>query len=325
MSLFTSAELDAAATLVYAQMPPTPQHNWPLLSEASGANVWVKHENHTPIGAFKIRGGITLINWLKRTQPDCRGIITATRGNHGQSLARAARAAGLVAKVLVPRGNSTEKNAAMRALGADLVEFGDDFDESRVEAFRLAEVENLYPVPPYHGALTVGVATYALELFTAVPDLDTVYVPIGGGTGICGVIAVRDLLGLKTKVVAVVSSEAECARLSTEAGHLVETETARTIADGMAVRVPVADSLAIYAHGAERFVTVTDDEIAQAMRLYYRATHNIAEGAGAAALAGLMQEKNRMQGKKVALILSGGNVDADWFAEVLQGGTPAPR
>jgi len=173
MPLFTRAELDAAAALIYAQMPPTPQHHWPQLSAASGANVWVKHENHTPIGAFKIRGGITFMDWLKRAHPEVRGIITATRGNHGQSQARAAVAAGLVAKILVPKGNSTEKNAAMRALGADLVEYGDDFDEARLEAFRLAEVENLYPVPPYHSALTVGVATYALELFTAQPDLDT--------------------------------------------------------------------------------------------------------------------------------------------------------
>jgi len=199
MTAFSIEELNRAADLVYSRMQPTPQHVWPLLGQASGATVWVKHENHTPTGAFKVRGGITFIDWLKRTHQDCRGIITATRGNHGQSQARAAIAAGLVAKILVPRGNSTEKNAAMRAFGADLVEFGDDFDEARLEAFRLAEVENLYAVPPYHRELTLGVATYALELFTAAPDLDTVYVPIGGGTGICGVIGVRDALGLDTK------------------------------------------------------------------------------------------------------------------------------
>ncbi len=322
MTTITLDELKAAAALVYSQMLPTAQHLWPLLSRESGASVWVKHENHTPIGAFKIRGGITFIDWLRRTHPNSRGIITATRGNHGQSQARAAIAAGLVAKILVPHGNSREKNAAMRALGADLIEYGDDFDEARLEAYRLAEIENLFPVPPYHRALTLGVASYALELFAAVPDLDTVYVPIGGGTGICGVIAARDALGLQTKVVGVVSTGALCAKLSAEAGQLVETNSARTIADGMAVRVPVQESFDIYAKGAARFVAVSDDEIAAAMRLYYTATHNIAEGAGAAPLAALMQERTAMQGKRVALILSGGNVDADWFRTVLSGRTP---
>ncbi len=321
---FTLNDLKAAAELVYQQMPPTPQHHWPLLREATGADVWVKHENHTPTGAFKVRGGVTFIDWLRRTKPDCRGVITATRGNHGQSQARAAVAAGLVAKILVPKGNSVEKNAAMRALGADLIEFGDDFDEARLEAFRLAEAENLFAVPPYHHALTLGVATYALELFTAEPDLDTVYVPIGGGTGICGVIHVRDLLGLKTKVVAVVSEAALCAKLSAEAGELVETASARTIADGMAVRVPVREAFEIYRTGADRFVAVSEDEIAEAMRFYFRATHNIAEGAGAAPLAALLKERERMAGRKVALILSGGNVDTDRFAAVLAGKTPQP-
>ncbi len=325
MAKITRARLEDAAALVYRQMSPTPQHEWPLLAEATGARVWVKHENHTPTGSFKIRGGITFIDWLKRTQPDCRGVITATRGNHGQSQARAAVAAGMVAKILVPFGNSTEKNEAMRALGADLVEFGDDFDQARLECYRLAKAERLFPVPPYHEELTVGVASYALELFQNVPNLDTVYVPIGGGTGICGVITARDLLGLKTEIVAVVSTEAASAKLSAEAGHLVETPTARTIADGMAVRVPVQASFDIYAKGAARFVAVNDDEVAAAMRLYFRATHNVAEGAGASPLAALLRERGRMKGKNVALILSGGNVDTDWFETVLRGETPRPR
>ena len=319
MALFALDEIEDAARLVYRQMQPTPQYVWPLLGERAGATVWVKHENHTPTGAFKVRGGITFIDWLKRTHPDVPGIVTATRGNHGQSQARAATAAGLKAKILVPFGNSVEKNAAMRAFGADLIEFGSDFDEARLEAMRLAEVEGLFPVPPFHRELARGVATYALELFTAARDLDTVYVPIGCGSGICGTIAVRDALGLETEVVGVVSTEAAGAKLSYEAGKLIETNSANTIADGMAVRVPVKEAFDIYSKGASRIVAVTDDEIGAAMRILYRDTHNLAEGAGAAGLAALLQEKDRMRGKKVGIILSGGNVDLPLYAKILAG------
>ena len=319
MALFALDEIEDAARLVYRQMQPTPQYVWPLLGERAGATVWVKHENHTPTGAFKVRGGITFIDWLRRTHPDVPGIVTATRGNHGQSQARAATAAGLKAKILVPFGNSVEKNAAMRAFGADLIEFGSDFDEARLEAMRLAEVEGLFPVPPFHRELARGVATYALELFTAARDLDTVYVPIGCGSGICGTIAVRDALGLETEVVGVVSTEAAGAKLSYEAGKLIETNSANTIADGMAVRVPVKEAFDIYSKGASRIVAVTDDEIGAAMRILYRDTHNLAEGAGAAGLAALLQEKDRMRGKKVGVILSGGNVDLPLYAKILAG------
>ena len=319
MALFALDEIEDAARLVYRQMQPTPQYVWPLLGERAGATVWVKHENHTPTGAFKVRGGITFIDWLKRTHPDVPGIVTATRGNHGQSQARAATAAGLKAKILVPFGNSVEKNAAMRAFGADLIEFGSDFDEARLEAMRLAEVEGLFPVPPFHRELARGVATYALELFTAARDLDTVYVPIGCGSGICGTIAVRDALGLETEVVGVVSTEAAGAKLSYEAGKLIETNSANTIADGMAVRVPVKEAFDIYSKGASRIVAVSDDEIGAAMRILYRDTHNLAEGAGAAGLAALLQEKDRMRGKKVGIILSGGNVDLPLYAKILAG------
>ncbi|MFT7596543.1 MAG: threonine dehydratase [Paracoccaceae bacterium] len=322
MALFTKDELDAATQMVHAVIPPTPQYHWPVLSQAAGAEVWLKHENHTPTGAFKMRGGITFIDWLKRCQPEARGICTATRGNHGQSQARAAVAAGLTARVYVPRGNSVEKNAAMRAFGADLVEFGDDFDTARKEAIRYAAAEGLAVVPPFHRELVRGVATYGYELFSALNDLETVYVPIGCGSGICGTIAVRDALGLKTCIVGVVSTLADCALQSVQAGRLVETETANTFADGMAVRVPVAEALAIYGPGADRIVAVTDDEVAEAMRLIFRATHNVAEGAAAAAMAALMQERDAMQGKKVGVILSGGNVDSDVFAQVLAGKTP---
>ena len=324
MTLFSIKELEAASRLVYRQMRPTPQYAWPLLAERTGATVWVKHENHTPTGAFKVRGGITFIDWLKRTHPKTPGIVTATRGNHGQSQARAATAAGLKAKILVPFGNSVEKNAAMRAFGAELIEFGSDFDEAKVEAMRLAEVEGLCPVPPFHRELARGVATYALEFFSEARDLDTVYVPIGCGSGICGVIAARDALGLKTEVVGVVSTEAQCAKLSFEAGRLIETNSANTIADGMAVRVPVQEAFDIYSRGASRIVAVSDGEIAEAMRILYRDTHNLAEGAGAAGLAALLGEKDKMRGKRVGIILSGGNVDMPLYARILTGGLDKP-
>ncbi len=319
---FTKDDLADAAALVHSQMPPTPQFAWPQLAARLGCEVWVKHENHTPTGAFKVRGGITFIDWLRRAHPEIPGICTATRGNHGQSQARAAVAAGLTALIYVPQGNSIEKNASMRAFGADLVEFGADFDIARVEAVRVAEEQGLAIVPPFHPELVRGVATYAFELFSVAPDLDTVYVPIGCGSGICGTILARDALGLKTEVVGVVSTEAQTARLSVEAGRMVETNAARTFADGMAVRVPVQAAFDIYSRGASRIVAVSEDEVAEAIRVYFRDIHNLAEGAGAAALAALMQERDRMRGRKVGVILSGGNIDTDWLVTVLQGGVP---
>lgn len=320
--MFSLSELQDAARFVHQRMLPTPQYSWPLINQATGCEVWVKHENHTPTGAFKVRGAFTFIDWLARTHPDVPGICTATRGNHGQGQAWAATEAGLRAKVYVPRGNSVEKNAAMAAFGAELIEFGDDFDSAREEAYRVAREEGLFIVPPFHRELVRGVATYAFELFTAQPDLDTVYVPIGCGSGICGTIAARDALGLATKVVAVVSDQAQTAKLSAESGTLVETDPPRTFADGVAVRVPVAEALAIYGPGSDRFVTVSDDDVADAVRLYFSGCHNIAEGAGAAPLAALMQEKDRMAGRKVGVILCGGNIDAGWFQTILAGGTP---
>ncbi|WP_322990759.1 threonine dehydratase [Hoeflea sp.] len=320
--MFSISEIEQAATLVHRQMPPTPQYSWPLINQEIGAEVWVKHENHTPTGAFKVRGGITFIDWLKHNRPEARGICTATRGNHGQSQARAATAAGLTAKIYVPEGNSVEKNAAMAAFGAEVIVFGSDFDEARIEAVRVAEAEGLAVVPPFHRELVRGVATYAYELFSTVPDLDTVYVPIGCGSGICSTIAVRDALNSKTRIVGVVSTEAQAAKLSFETGRLIETESARTFADGMAVRVPVAEAFEIYSKGAERIVAVSETEIAEAVRCYFRSAHNAAEGAGAAALAALMQEKSLMAGKRVGVILSGGNIDTDQFTTVMQGRIP---
>lgn len=323
-SIFSIDDLKAAQNLVYSQMSATAQIHWPMLSKRTGATVIVKHENHAPTGAFKVRGGITFIDWLKRTHPDARGIITATRGNHGQSQARAAIAAGLIAKIYVPHGNSVEKNAAMRSYGGEVIEFGSDFDQAKSEAIRVAQSEGLFVVPPFHTELLRGVATYPYELMTAHPDLDTIYVPIGCGSGICSTILVRDALGLDTKIVAVVSQNAGCTKLSVEAGKMIETNFANTFADGMAVRVPVQAAYDIYAKGADRFVTVSDDEIATAVRAYFSDIHNLAEGAGAAGLAALMQESGDMQGKKVGLILTGGNIDTGWFAKILAGQTPKP-
>ena len=320
--MFTTDELAAAQALVYTGMSPTPQITWPQLGGELGAEVVVKHENAAPTGAFKVRGGITFIDWLRSEHPEARGIVTATRGNHGQSQARAATAAGLEAKIYVPEGNSVEKNAAMRAYGADLSVCGSDFDEAREEAMRVAEAGDYYPVPPFHTELVRGVATYGFELFTTHPDLDTVYVPIGCGSGICGTIAARDALGLQTKIVGVVAEAAAGAQLSVEAGALVETNDARTFADGMAVRVPVQAAFDIYARGADRIVAVSEAEIAAAIRLYFRSIHALAEGAGAAPLAALMQERTAMAGRKVGVILSGGNIDTDWYRTVLSGGIP---
>lgn len=320
--LFTIDDLEAAQGLVHRQMAPTPQYEWPQLSARCGAEVWVKHENHGPIGAFKVRGAITFIDWLRRTHPDCPGIITATRGNHGQAQARAAARAGLRAVVYVPAGNSPEKNAAMRALGADLREFGDDFDAARGEAMRCAEAEGLFPVPPFHRELVRGVATYGLEFFRATPRLDAVYVPIGCGSGICGTIAARDALGLGSEVIGVVAANAAGAKLSVEAGRPVETASARSFADGMAVRVPVQAALDIYGPGAARIVAVSEDEIAGAVRILFAATHNLAEGAGAAALAALIQDGEAMRGRRVGVILSGGNIDSNVLRIVLAGDTP---
>lgn len=317
MHPLTLDAIEQAARHVYQVMPATAQYAWPLLAERLGCAVWVKHENHTPTGAFKARGGVTFMHWLRREHPQAKGVVTATRGNHGQSLALAASALGLKALIVVPKGNSLEKNNAMRGFGGEVIEYGRDFDEAREEAARLAQVHGLFLVPPFHPELVKGVATYALELFNAVPDLHTVYVPIGCGSGICAVIAARDALSLKTQVVGVVSTEASAAKSSFETGTLCETASANTFADGLAVRRPIPDAFAIYSAGAARIVAVSDQEIAEAMRVYYTDTHNLAEGAGAAALAALMQERETMRGKRVAVILSGGNVDQSVYGKVI--------
>ncbi len=319
---FTLAELEAAARVVYDAMPPTPQYAWPLLADACGCEVWVKHENHTPVGAFKVRGGLVHLAALERLGRLPAGLITATRGNHGQSIPFAARRHGVPVTVAIPEGNSQEKNQAMIALGARLLVHGRDFDEARAEAARLAAAEGLTFVPSFHPDLVLGVATYALELLRHVAALDTVYVPIGMGSGICGLIHARNLLGLSTEIVGVVSTAAPAYAESVAAGRVVTGDTALTFADGMATREPVADAVAVIRAGAARIVRVSDAEIAEAIRLMYRTTHNVAEGAGAAALAALCQEAEAQRGRRVAVILTGGNVDSDVLATVLSGGTP---
>jgi threonine dehydratase len=320
--MFTRAELESVIPLVHASVSPTPQYAWPLLKAQTGVDVVVKHENHTPIGAFKVRGGIVYFDRLKRQRPQVQGIVTATRGNHGQSLGFAGSRAGIAVTIVVPHGNSTEKNAAMRAFGAVLIEHGRDFDEAKEAAIQIASERGLDYAPSFHRDFVLGVATYAHELFSAVDDLDTVYVPIGLGSGICGMIGVRDAFGHTTKIVGVVAESADAYRRSFAAGRIMATNSALTFADGVAVRVPDATALDIIRKGVERVVSVTDDEIADAIRSIYSATHNCAEGAGAAALAALAKERAQLRGRRAAVVLTGQNIDRAWMQTVLAGGTP---
>ena len=315
-SLFDLRDIEAALPVVRTAVPATPQYAWPLLKAATGVDVVVKHENHTPIGAFKARGGLVYLDRLKRARPNLAGIVSATRGNHGQSLAYAGQRLGVPVTILVPFGNSTEKN------GAELIEHGRDFDEAKDRAALIAAERGLEFAPSFDRDLVVGVATYAHELLTACADLDVIYVPIGLGSGICGVIGTRDALALKTAVVGVVAERANCYRLSVEAGRAVPTNAAATFADGMAVRVPDPAAVEIIARGAERIVEVSEDEIAEAIRILFSATHSVAEGAGAAPLAALIKERERLRGRRAAVILSGQNIDRPMFHAVLSGHTP---
>jgi threonine dehydratase len=317
MTLPSLAALRSAADTVHRVIPPTPQICWPLLCERTGTEVWVKHENHTPLGSFKIRGGVLYVEELMRKEPNVSEVIAATRGNHGQSIAFAAHRAGIRTLIVTPHGNSREKNAAMRALGARLIEHGTDFQEAHEYAATLVEARGLHFVRSFNETQVRGVASYALELFGAVRDLDAIYVPVGLGSGICGTIAVRNALGLKTEVIGVVAEGAPAYALSAAAGRLVSSETVSTIADGMACRVPDPTALEIILAGTARLVLVTDSEIRAAMRHLFTDTHNVAEGAGAAALAALIKERTQMKGRRVAIVQSGGNVDRDVFAQVL--------
>jgi len=313
-------EIREGQKLIYSMMQPTQQLAWPLLNKRLGTEVWIKHENHTPIGAFKARTAIVYAAELLKREPNIRGLISATRGNHGQSVALAGQRFGVPVTIVVPFGNSTEKNAAMRAQGAKLIEFGTDFQESREYAARLAAEQGLHMVQPYHRDIVKGVASYWMELFEAVPSLDVVYVPIGMGSGICAGCAVRNGLGLKTKIVAVVADGAPAYALSLEQGRTVEAEVTTNIADGMACRTPDEDALQIMRENVERVVRVSDDEIRRAMKIYFTDTHNVVEGAGAAALAAALKEKASIADKRVSVVATGGNVDYNLFAEVLLAG-----
>ncbi len=318
MSVFglTLDQLDDAAKLVHEFVPPTPQHRWPLIEEALGTETWLKHENHTSLGAFKIRGGIVYLHRLmEREKPTA--LVTATRGNHGQAIGAAARRYGVPLTIVVPHGNSREKNEAMRAQGATLLEVGDDFQESFEHAAALAEEHGWHQVANFHQDLLEGVASYPLELFRAVPDLDVVYVPIGLGSGICATIAARDALGLTTRVVGVVSAGAPAYARSWEAGEPVSVPVTTKLADGMACRTPVPEALAIIRANVDHLVEVDDEQVAAAMSLLFTGTHNVAEGAGAAAMAAAMHERDMLAGQRVGIIVTGGNVDRDVFASTL--------
>jgi threonine dehydratase len=320
---FEMSDLESAATLVHGVLPPTPQYAWPKLKKRAGCTVWVKHENHTPTGAFKVRGGLVYLDRLRRSAPMTPGVISATRGNHGQSIAFAAARAGVPATIYVPHNNSLDQNSAIAAFGARVVEFGKDFDEAKHEAFRVAAAEGLHFIPSFHKDLVTGVATYALELFRAVPGLDAVYVGVGMGSGISGLITVRDLLGLKTEIIGVGAAKAPATALSFAAGRPVNAPSAQTFADGVATREPNAEAIATICRGAARVAQVSEDAIAEAMRIYFDDTHQIAEGAGAAPLAALLQEREKMANKNVAVVLSGGNIERKRYLQVLSGVTPA--
>jgi threonine dehydratase len=312
------AEVQSAAESIYRFMQPTPQYCWPLLSERLGTELWVKHENQTPTGAFKARTAVVYVEELMKREPTTRGLITATRGNHGQSVALAAKRFGLSATILVPHGNSREKNAAMRAQGGKLVEFGSDYQAAREQAMQKAGEQQLHMVPPYHYDIVRGVASYWLELFSSVKDIDFAYVPIGMGSGICSAVAVRNGLGLKTKLVGVVSSHAPAYAESFEKKAVIEMPATTKVADGMACRKPEPEALAILLENIDHIVRVSDNEVAESMCHMFTDTHNVVEGAGAAGLAAALQEKEQLQGKRVVVVATGANVDREMFAQILQ-------
>jgi len=313
-------DLESAAQVVYSAMDPTPQQRWPLLDTRCGCSVWVKHENHTPVGAFKIRGGLVYFDELRRTERNLKGVVAATRGNHGQSIGFAAARMGIRAAVVVPHGNGATKNAAMQALGVELIERGDDFQAALDASVEIAAERGWHQVPSFHPLLVRGVASYSLELFRAAPKLDVLYVPIGLGSGICGAISVRDALGLTTKIVGVVSSAAPAYARSLALGRLVSHDVTTRIADGIACRTPDETAFDIIQAGIDHVVEVTDDEVEAAMRALFSDTHNVVEGAGAASLAALLQERDRLAGHTAAIVLTGANVDPGPFARILASG-----
>ena len=319
MTLPTLAQIEDAQAVVYRSMPPTPQYTWPLINQRLGTEIWIKHENHTPVGAFKLRGALVYLDWLKRTDTGLAGVVAATRGNHGQGVGMAARLLGLKAAIVVPKGNSTEKNLAMKAQGVELIEFGYDFQESLVYARTLAGDRDWAMVDSFHERLVMGTATYALEFFKETPTLDLVYVPIGLGSSISGLAAARNALGLKTEIVGVVAAQSPSYALSFKQKRIVEASAATLVADGLACRIPNLTAMEIIWKNVSRIVEVSDEEIASAMLAYFQDTHNVAEGAAAAPLAAAIREAPLLQDRRVGLVLTGSNVDAAAFAKVLSG------
>jgi len=311
--------MESAAQFLATLVPPTPQYVWPQVAAAFGTEVWLKHENHTPIGAFKARSAAMYFQKMMQREPECRGVITATRGNHGQAVGLAARRFKLPATVYVPHGNSVEKNNAMRALGVKLVEHGDDFQDSREEAARVGARDGLHMVPAFHADIVLGVTSYWAEFFRAAPDLDVVYVPIGQGSGACAAAAVRNVYSPRTKIVGVVSAHAAAFSKSFAARQVVESPVETRLGDGMACRKPDPEALAIILANVSRIVEVTDAELAAAMRAIFAMTHNVAEGAGAAAFAAAWRDRESLKGLRVGVTVSGGNVDTNVFADVLAG------
>lgn len=319
MVLPTQDQIHEAQEILLRYMPPTPQYTWPLVNVRLGAEAWIKHENHTPVGAFKIRGALIYLDWLRQMQPSLHGVVAATRGNHGQGVAMAARLNGIQSVIVVPHDNSREKNRAMIAQGAELVEHGQDFQESLEFARDLASTRCFVMVDSFHERLVMGTATYAMEFFRSVPALDVVYVPIGLGSSICGVSAVRNALALTTKIVGVVASGSPSYALSFRQRRIVAAPSLTALADGLACRTPNREAMEVIWQNVERIIEVSDNEIAAAMRALYQDTHNLSEGAAAAALAGALREKDLNRGKRIGVILTGGNVDAPVFASVLTG------
>ena len=319
MKLPTLAQIEEAQAIVYGSMAPTPQYSWPLINQRLGTEAWIKHENHTPVGAFKLRGALVYMEWLKRTETGLKGVVAATRGNHGQGVGMAARLLGLKAAIVVPKGNSIEKNRAMKAQGVELIEFGYDFQDSLVYARTLAEDRGWVMVDSFHERLVMGTATYALEFFKGAPPLDIIYVPIGLGSSVCGVAAARNALNHKTEIVGVVAAESPSYALSFAQQRIIEAPARTLIADGLACRIPNSSAMEFIWKNVARVVEVSDAEIADAMRAYYQDTHSIAEGAGAAPLAAAIRESSTQQGRRIGLVLTGANVDSEVFARVLAG------
>lgn len=315
MRLPSLEEIHNAMLLVRTVMPPTPQYSWPLLNARAGAEVWVKHENHSPVGAFKLRGALVYLDWMKKNQPSVKSVIAATRGNHGQGVALAASRLGLTSVIVVPHGNSRKKNRAMQSLGAELIEHGEDFQAALEHSRSLAETRGLHPVPSFHSLLVHGTATYALEFLRGTPELDAVYVPIGLGSSICGMISVRNALGLKTKIIGVVAEDAPAYALSFREKKAISATANSRLADGLSCRVPVPEALGTILSDVDHIVEVSEMEIAAAMRAYYEDTHNVAEGAAAAGLAAVLKER---RGGRIGVVLTGGNVDRDLFLDALK-------